>query len=183
MGTCKLLLPWGKKTVLAHLFDQWRRMGVAQVAPVIDASNELLKNVLVNARFSSSQWIENPFPERGMFSSLQEASRWSGWRSGLTHWVIVLGDQPQIKIFVLRLLLKTARQNPTRICQPVFNGRAGHPIIIPADQFLALAKSDDPDFRAFVRQHEDLRLRIPVDDAAVTSDLDTPSDYARWNPV
>ena len=113
-----------------------------------------------------------------MFSSLQEASRWSGWRSGLTHWIVALGDQRQIKIFVLRLLLKTVQQNPTRICQPVFNERAAHPIVLPANQFLALAKSDAPDFRAFVRQHEDLRLRIPVDDAAVTSDLDTPADYA-----
>jgi hypothetical protein len=51
-----------------------------------------------------------------MFSSLQEASRWSGWRSGLTHWIVALGDQRQIKIFVLRLLLKTVQQNPTRIC-------------------------------------------------------------------
>jgi CTP:molybdopterin cytidylyltransferase MocA len=24
MGTCKLLLPWGEKTILTHLLDQWR---------------------------------------------------------------------------------------------------------------------------------------------------------------
>ena len=183
MGTCKLLLPWGDKTVLAHLLDQWRSLGVAQIAPVIDASNKLLKTALVDARFSSDEWIENFFPERGMFSSLQEASRWRGWRSGLTQWVIALGDQPHIQISTLHLLLETARQNPTRFCQPVFSGCAGHPIIISANQFWALAKSEAVDLRAFIRQHEDLRLRIPVKDAGVASDVDTPADYARSNPV
>src|SRR4030095_8269146 len=121
MGTCKLLLPWKDKTVLAHLLDQWRTVGVAQIAPVIAGSNQLLKSALVDARFAPDEWIENPFPEQGMFSSLQEASRWRRWRSGLTHWIIALGDQPHIQIFTLRLLLETAQQNPTRICQPVFS--------------------------------------------------------------
>jgi CTP:molybdopterin cytidylyltransferase MocA len=181
MGTCKILLPWGKTTVIAHLLNQWRELGVGQIAPVIDASNQLLKSALVEAGFSSDNWIENPFPERGMFSSLQEASRWRGWRSGLTHWAIALGDQPHIEISTLRLLLETAQRNPNRICQPVFSARAGHPIIMPANKFLALAKNDAADLRAFVREHENLRLRIAVSDAGVTADLDTPADYLHWS--
>ena len=157
-------------------------MSVAQIAPVIDGSNQLLKSALLDARFSSDEWVENPFPERGMFSSLQEASRWRGWRSGLSQWVITLGDQPHIQISTLRLLLKTARQNPSRICQPVFNGRAAHPIILPVDQFLALAQSDAPDLGAFIRKHQAIRLRVAVNDPGVTRDLDTPADHARWNP-
>ena len=156
-------------------------MGVAQIAPVIDASNQLLKTALLDARFSSDEWVENPFPERGMFSSLQEASRWKGWRSGLTHLVVALGDQPHIKISTLGVLLETAQQHPSRICQPVFNGRAAHPIILPVDQFAALAESDAPDLGAFIREHEAIRLRVAVNDQGVTGDLDTPADYARWN--
>jgi molybdenum cofactor cytidylyltransferase len=182
MGACKLLLPWGNKTILVHILDQWRTLGVAQIAPVIDASNQLLKTALVDARFSSDEWVENPCPERGMFSSLQEASRWTGWRSGLSQWIITLGDQPHIQISTLQLLLETARQNPGHIYQPVFNGRAAHPIILPPEEFLAIAKSDAPDLRAFLCKHENLRLRVVVNDAGVTGDLDTPADYARWNP-
>jgi CTP:molybdopterin cytidylyltransferase MocA len=155
-------------------------LGAAQIAPVIDPSNQLLRAALLDARFSSDEWIENFFPERGMFSSLQEASRWKGWRSGLTHMVVALGDQPHIKISTLRLLLKTAQQNPNCICQPVFSGRSGHPIIVPAEQFRALAKTDATDLRAFVRKHQDLRLRIAVSDAGVAGDLDSPEDYAYW---
>jgi molybdenum cofactor cytidylyltransferase len=177
---CKLLLPWGEKTILAHLLQQWRELGVAQIAPVIDPSNQLLKAALLDARFSSDEWIENFFPARGMFSSLQEASRWRGWRSGLTQWVITLGDQPHIQSSTLRLLLETARQHPSCICQPSFGRRAGHPIIVPAEQFRALAKTGATDLRAFVRKHQDLRLHIAVNDAGVTGDLDSPEDYVYW---
>jgi molybdenum cofactor cytidylyltransferase len=182
MGTCKLLLPWGKKTILTHLLDQWRSTGAAQIAPVIDPSNQPLRKALAHAGFSSSDWIENPSPQLGMFSSLQEASRWTGWLSTLTHWIISLGDQPHIEISTLRLLLDAARENPTHICQPALNGDTAHPIILPASNFRELAQNDVPDLRTYIRTREALRLRVPVEDEGVSGDLDTPQDYARWKP-
>jgi molybdenum cofactor cytidylyltransferase len=182
MGRCKLLLPWGEKTILTHLLDQWRRAGVAQIAPVIDPSNQLLQKALSQAGFSSSDWIQNRSPQRGMFSSLQEASRWTGWVSTLTHWIISLGDQPRIQISTLRLLLDAAIKEPTRICQPALHGRAAHPIILPANNFRELAQRDIPDLRAYMRMQEAFRLRVPVEDAAVSENLNTPEDYARWKP-
>jgi molybdenum cofactor cytidylyltransferase len=182
MGTCKLLLPWGEKTILTHLLDQWRITGAAQIAPVIDSSNQPLRKALTHAGFSPSDWIENPSPQLGMFSSLREASRWTGWLSTLTHWVISLGDQPRIQISTLRLLLDVARKNPTRICQPALNGHTAHPIILPASNFRELAQNDIPDLRAYIRTREALRLRVAVEDAGVCRDLDAPEDYARWKP-
>ncbi len=182
MGRCKLLLPWGEKTILTHLLDQLRSAGATQIAPVIDPSNQLLRNALEQAGFSSQEWIENHSPQLGMFSSLQEASRWTGWVPTLTHWVISLGDQPHIQISTLRLLLDAAIKEPTRICQPALHGRAGHPIVLPANNFRELAQRDIPDLRVYVRMHEAFRLRVPVEDAAVSEDLNTPEDYARWKP-
>jgi CTP:molybdopterin cytidylyltransferase MocA len=117
-----------------------------------------------------------------MFSSLQEASRWTGWLPTLTHWIISLGDQPHIEISTLRLLLNAARKNPTRICQPALNGRTAHPIIFPASKFRDLAQNDVPDLRTYIRRQEPFRLRVPVEDAGVSGDLDTPEDYRRWKP-
>jgi len=182
MGSCKLLLPWGDKTILTHLLDQWRRAGAAQIAPVIDPSNELLREALAHAGFSSFDWIENRSPQLGMFSSLQEASRWTGWVSTLTHWIISLGDQPHIQISTLCLLLDAARKNPTRICQPTLHGHAAHPIVLPARNFRELAQSEMADLRTYIRTCEALRLRLAVEDAGVSEDLNTPEDYARWKP-
>jgi molybdenum cofactor cytidylyltransferase len=180
MGTCKLLLPWDGKTILTHLLDQWRSAGAAQIAPVIDPSNQPLRTALAHAGFSPSDWIENRSPQLGMFSSLQEASRWRGWLSTLTHWIISLGDQPHIETSTLRLLLEVARKNPTHICQPALNGESAHPIILPESNFRELAQNDIPDLRTYIRTREALRLRVAVEDAGVSSDLDTPEDYARW---
>ena len=182
MGRCKLLLPWGQHTILTHLLDQWRSIGVAQIAPVIDPSNHVLREALTDAGFSSSDWIENPSPQLGMFSSLREASRWTGWLSTLTHRVIALGDQPHIHISTLRLLLDTATKNPKRICQPTLHGCAAHPIILPVSNFRELAVCNSPNLRAYVRTCETLRLRLPVEDPGVSEDLNTPEDYARWKP-
>ena len=182
MGTCKLLLPWGEKTILTHLLDQWRSTGAAQIAPVIDPSNQPLRKALAHAGFSPSDWIENESPQLGMFSSLQEASRWTGWLSTLTHWIISLGDQPHIQISTLRLLLDAARKNPMRICQPALHGHTAHPIILPASNFRELAQNDVPDLRTYIRRQEASRLRVAVEDAGVSGDLDTSQDYARWKP-
>jgi molybdenum cofactor cytidylyltransferase len=182
MGARKLLLPWGEKTILTHLLDQWRSTGAAQIAPVIDPSDQPLRKALAHAGFSPSDWIENRSPQLGMFSSLQEASRWTGWLSTLTHWIISLGDQPHIQISTLRLLLDAARKNPARICQPALNGHTAHPIILPAGNFRELAQNNVPDLRTYIQSRETFRLRVPVKDAGVSGDLDTPEDYARWKP-
>ena len=182
MGRCKLLLPWGEKTILTHLLDQWRHAGAAQIAPVIDPSNQLLREALAQAGFSPSNWIENASPQLGMFSSLRKASGWPDWHSTLKHFAICLGDQPHVQMSTLRLLLDAARKNPTRICQPALHGSAGHPIVFPANNFRELAQRNVPNLRAYVRTHEALRLRMPVEDPAVSEDLNTPEDYARLKP-
>jgi CTP:molybdopterin cytidylyltransferase MocA len=68
-----------------------------------------------------------------MFSSLQEASRWTGWLSTLTHWIISLGDQPHIQTSTLCVLLERCEENPTRICQPALNGRDRAPDYSPGE--------------------------------------------------
>ena len=180
MGTCKLLLPWREKTILTHLLDQWRSVGAAQIAPVIDPSNKPLQKALTHAGLSPSDWIENPSPQLGMFSSLQAASRWRGWLSTLTHWVIALGDQPHIEMSTLHLLLDAARKNPTRICQPSFHGYTAHPVILPANNFRELVQNDIPNLRTYIRTRETFRLRVALEDMGVSEDLNTPEDYVRW---
>jgi CTP:molybdopterin cytidylyltransferase MocA len=172
----------GEKTILTHLLNQWRSTGATQIVPVIDSSNQGLRKALTDAGFSPSDWIENPSPQLGMFSSLREASRWTGWFSTLTHWTISLGDQPHIQISTLRLLLDAARKNPTRICQPALHRRAAHPIILPANNFWELAHNDILNLRTYIRTREAFRLRVAVEDAGVSEDLNTPEDYARWKP-
>ena len=67
-------------------------------------------------------------------------------------------------ISTLWLLVNASQQNPTQICQPVFCNFAAHPLILPKHHFFELAESYAEDLRTFVRNHEQLRLRKPVND-------------------
>src|SRR5438094_8718530 len=103
MGKPKLVLPWGKTSVLGHLIEQWQQAG-GQIAVVHAAGDQAMDAELDRLDFPVADRIVNPQPERGMFSSIQCASAWGGWNSALTHWIIVLGDQPHLRPESLREL-------------------------------------------------------------------------------
>src|SRR6266571_6187375 len=95
MGQPKLLLPWGKTSVLGHLIAQWQQEH--QIVVVHAAGDQAIGAALDRLSFPEANRIMNPQPERGMLSSIQCAAAWAGWNRGLTHWAIVLGDQPHLR--------------------------------------------------------------------------------------
>src|SRR5436190_23101893 len=90
MGRPKLLLCWGRTSVLGHLVGQWQNLGAAQITVVCAAGDASLETELDRIKFPGEQRITNTAPERGMFSSIQCAAQWQGWNPGLTHFVIAL---------------------------------------------------------------------------------------------
>ncbi len=67
MGRFKPMLPFGGKSVLAHVIDTWHRAGVHQVVVVGGFKKELTGRC---ARACGALFTENPKPEDGMFSSV-----------------------------------------------------------------------------------------------------------------
>ncbi|SRR6266404_3238065 len=179
MGRPKLLLPWGATSVLGHLLDQWQALKSEQIAVVCAADDLLVQAELDRLGFSATDRILNVAPERGMFSSIRCAAQWCGWRSNLTHWVIVLGDQPHISCETLQTILDFSAVNPERLCLPKQGGHRRHPVVLPRQVFAQLANSELIDLKSFLDS-----LRIPgaiceLDDPALELDLDTPEDYDR----
>src|SRR5437868_3705961 len=76
MGQPKLLLPWGRTSVLGHLIEQWNRLGAEQLAVVSAADDAAIHAELERRGFPSKNRIYNPDPDRGMFSSIQSAANW-----------------------------------------------------------------------------------------------------------
>src|SRR5438105_331727 len=96
MGRPKLLLPWGNTSVLGHLLNCWTQLPATQIAVICAPSDDAIQAELNRLAFPLERRVFNPEPERGMFSSIQCAARWAGWKTTLTHWTIVLGDQPHL---------------------------------------------------------------------------------------
>ena len=179
MGRPKLTLPWNGGVVVGHLVRQWRELGAAQVAIVLSNDNRALLDALDQLGFDEDQRIENPDPERGMFSSIQCAAGWVGWKSGLSHAVVTLGDQPHLKRSTLESLITAAEEKADRICQPAYGGRPKHPVVVPWADFEELNSTELPTFAHFLRERDPRRHLVKADDAGLTVDIDTPDDYRR----
>ena len=175
MGRPKLLLPWGKTSVLGHLLRQWSSAGVAQIGLVHAARDSGMLKELNRLGVSTKDRIENPNPDRGMFSSIVCAARSPFWSSLLTHWAIALGDQPHLKLESLRQLLEFAKYHPDNVSQPMRNGKRRHPVVIPKSIFLKLASSSSNSLKEFLSTHE--VSGFECDDPGLDLDMDTPEDY------
>ena len=179
MGQPKLLLPWRGTTVIGHLLAQWRELGAAQITIVLRPDDSALAAELDHLNFSKLDRIENPQPERGMFSSIVCAANWTGWRQAVLRWAIVLGDQPHLHSESLRRLLEFSEQNLDAISQPEFGGRTGHPVILSRAAFKQLEKSGAANFKEFLKLSVSPRVLFPVADPGLSLDMDTPADYKR----
>ncbi len=177
MGRPKLLLPWGATSVLGHLIEQWQKLETQQIAVVCATGDAVIPAELDRLEFPAADRILNPASERGMFSSIQCAARWRGWNPDLTHWAIVLGDQPHLSLAILRQVLAFSATHPAQPCQPRQGGHRRHPVVLSRPVFKSLPDSTAPDLKEFLGQWEIAFCEL--EDEALALDLDRPEDYER----
>jgi len=177
MGRPKLLLPWGKTSVIGHLIEQWRNLGAAQIAVVCAARDQGMQTELDRLGFPGENRPLNPEPERGMFSSIQRAARWPGWAAALTHWAIVLGDQPHLLLSTLQAVLEFSATHPNKICLPRHGRHRRHPVLLPRLAFTQLANSPAADLKAFLGTMGSELAFCELDDPGLDLDIDQPEDY------
>jgi molybdenum cofactor cytidylyltransferase len=177
MGQLKLLLAWGQTSVLGHLVNSWRALGASQVSVVHAAEDGHMLCELDRLGVGGTDRIENPDPDRGMFSSIVCAARSHGWNGSLTHWAIVLGDQPHLNEGTLRQLVEFAKHHSDKVCQPMHNGRHRHPVVLPKRAFMELANSTANSLKEFLLAKE--ILGFECDDPGLDLDMDRPEDYER----
>jgi molybdenum cofactor cytidylyltransferase len=179
MGRPKLLLPWRDTTVIGAILRQWRELGAGQIIVVHRPNDTALFAELDRLDHSRADHIENPRPERGMFSSIICAANWPGWRTEISSWAVALGDQPHLNQDTLRQLLDFSAQNPDAVCQPEFGGHTRHPVILPRGAFAELKSPRAATLKDFLKHIPLPRVQCPVADVGLALDMDTPEDYKR----
>jgi molybdenum cofactor cytidylyltransferase len=177
MGRPKLLLPWGETSVLGHLVRQWKELGASQVAVVCATDDGSLHAEMERLDFPAENRIYNASPDTGMFGSIQCAARFPNWNTEVTHWAVVLGDQPHLRADALHRLLEFSKGQPRKISQPSRSRRGRHPVILPRAFFSQLGVSAAETFKEFLSGREEQVARLEMNDAAFDLDLDFPADY------
>ncbi|MGI3212541.1 nucleotidyltransferase family protein [Roseovarius tibetensis] len=113
----------------------------------------------------------------GMSASLRagaDRARAGGY-AGL---MVVLPDLPDLLTQDLKTVLQ-ANDSRSILRATSQDGRAGHPVIFPADVLPTLARlTGDDGARDILRTHPVRHLALP--DTRATTDLDTPEAWATW---
>jgi molybdenum cofactor cytidylyltransferase len=178
MGQPKALLPWrggtflsGAIRVLNAFTDLVIVVGGSNVAllrPVVDANNAFL--------------VINPQPELGQFSSLQVGVQ-EVLNRGRDAAMVTLVDRPPARPETVQHLkqefLARVDQN-IWAAVPEYEGRHGHPYIAGREMIsLYLDATADANARDLHHAQPHRILYVPVNDAFVTLNIDTPEDYAQ----
>lgn len=177
MGEPKLLLPWQGTSVIGSIIRQWQELGASQVAVVHRPNDAPLAAELERLNFPAQNRIENPLPDRGMFSSIVCAANWNGWNEKIESYVLALGDQPHLRSDTLRALLEFHFRHANTICQPFFGDHERHPAILPGWAFKDLKTCQGETLKDFLKLNSGSAVQYPMDDAGLALDMDTPGDY------
>ncbi len=175
----KLLLPFGKKTLLEATFSRIEASAIGEITVVVGHAPDRIRALLQDR---ACRIVENPHYAKGMTTSIQAGVAAAG--AGATGFLIALGDMPLIAPEEYRLLAQVfndrLRSDPNVIVQPQYQGQRGNPVlftVVYQDELLAL---DHPQgARPVIQAHRDHLLLVDMPTDAVLTDADTPESYQR----
>lgn len=181
IGRQKMLLPWGKATILERVIDNVLLSGVSEVVVVLGYKAEEMRgrlepNLAANPNRSKVKIIINPLFEEGISSSLIRGVEALGRDCDAT--MVVLGDQPQIGPEIMRKIIKSFASHNKSIAIPSFKGQKGHPVIIDLkfkQEILNL--KGDIGAREVVKSYPEDILEVDISSQEIIRDIDTLQDY------
>lgn len=175
MGRDKLLLPWGRETVLEHCLQVLLRSKAIEVVVVLNHRSEEIAHRLNGKKVKI---LFNPKPEKGMSSSIRKGLRVLDPKSAGI--LIALGDMPVLTSRTIDVILKAFQKGKGGIILPSFKGRRGHPVLFHRRYKKELSGLiGDTGGITIVMSHPEDVYVVPVKSKGVIRDIDTWMDYKK----
>lgn len=174
MGQPKLVLPWGKRTVIEVVVGTLLEAGAAEVIVVTGGAREEIEAAL---RDSTAQTIYNPaYQLSEMLVSLQAGVK--ALADDIGAMLVALGDQPSVPVEAVRAVVEAYKASRARLVIPSYQMRRGHPWLVDRALWTdLLAMTPEQTMRDFLYGHEEEIQYVIVDSPGVLKDMDTPEDY------
>jgi molybdenum cofactor cytidylyltransferase len=190
MGRDKALLPWPPQTEGQPPKDTFLSAAIksfdlyADFVVVVAGANT--RNLAPIVYANGASIVTNPDPSRGQFSSLQVGLH-ELLNRGRDAAMITLVDRPPAQPVIIHHLRAAFEEAPRNIWAvvPEFSGRRGHPFIAGREMIEAFLRAPvTGNARDIQHQHQEHIQYLPVDDASIAMNINTPEDYAalRANP-
>ena len=176
----KLLLPWGVRSVVGQALAAATQAPVQSVALVLGArAPEVLASC--SPLPSHVTAVVNDQWTSGMYGSILAGLRILP--ADTDAFFVALGDMPLVSAAVYGALASAYRARPGHIYMPTHGGRRGHPVMLPISLAAAAPpETTDVGLRHVIQQNASLVVEVPVDNAGVCIDLDTPEQYNAHAP-
>lgn len=171
----KLLLPYGKMTVIETVIKSILRSKIKNILVIVGSNKEKMEEKIKKLPVKIAV---NPNFKEGMLSSIQKGFK--SLPSKAQAAVVCLGDQPSVPSDVIDKIVNTYKETGKGIIVPVYKGRRGHPVLIDL-RYRAEVKNLTPDvgLRALLSEHSDDIQEIEVNTPNILKDIDTPDEYKR----
>lgn len=179
MGTQKMLLPWGETSVIGKVITTLLASGLSNIHVVTGGiHSELVKKL----KEFNVHFVYNPQYRNGeMLTSIQVGLKDISEEDDAV--LVVLGDQPQIDVHVVQLIIDCYRLTRHKIIVPSYQMRRGHPWLLGKPFWEEILELRPPHtLRDFLNTHNETIDYVLVDNPGVIQDLDDQEDYDLYKP-
>ena len=169
----KLLLPFGKSTILEQTIDNLLNSRVDEVIVVLGYRAEEMMRKLANRPVKIAI---NPIYHQGMSTSIVKGLSLVNNRAQAV--MVALADQPLINSQTINRLIEESLGYDKGIVIPTYQAERGHPIIFASEyKEELLGLEGDIGGRQTIKEHPNDILEVIADSKAITMDVNTINDY------
>ena len=174
-GAPKQLLPWKESTLLEHVVDVALASGAEPVIVVLGHQADACRTALGDRPV---QVVVNPDWAQGQSTSVRRGL--AALPANVSGALFPLVDQPGITPDIINALIERHQATLAPVVWPEYRGRRGNPVLFDRDAFPQLMRlTGDTGGRPVLQAYAGHAERVPVPDAGILFDIDTPDDYAR----
>lgn len=176
MGSNKLLKPIKGKPMIRQTVETVLQSRASPVVVVTGHDASRIREALDGLDVS---FVSNPHYDQGLSTSL--AAGVAGLPPKVEGALMVLGDMPLVPVTTLNKLIAAFDPREARsICLPVYQGERGNPILWGRQHFPEFqGLKGDRGAKVLLVVNSDQVVEVPVGNAGVLTDFDTPESLAR----
>lgn len=178
MGEQKMLMPWGKSTVLQTVISTLQASGMRDILVVTGGTRQQVESLV--GKTVQTVFNEN-YKSGEMLSSIQLGLTVKMREAGAA--LICLGDQPQIEERSVRSVCEAFQKTKSNLVVPSYQMRRGHPWLAARPLWGEILNMREPEtMRDFLNKHNEEIHYIECGTPTILQDVDTPEDYLKYKP-
>jgi molybdenum cofactor cytidylyltransferase len=180
MGRPKLLLPWGDRNVIETVIHAWQRSNVTHIIAVVAKDDDSpLAGTCRRTEIEVEEVSPRPVDMKASIAAGMARILLDHDPQTNDACLIAPADIPQLSVTVINALLAAHDPQRPQPISPVFEGRQGHPLLLPWPLAAEVAQlGPNEGVRTLLEGHPPRLLEVDDPDV-VAPDLDTPETYRR----